>query len=225
MLAAYFPSLVHGASVTLALAFLALTIGLPVGLAAAFCGLSGKRFLRGLADGYTLLNRGVPDLVLLLLVFYSLPDALNRLLALLNVDLHLDFDPFVSAVVTLGAISGAYMSQTFRAAFLGVPRGQYESGLSMGMSKFNVAYRILLPQMFRIALPGLTNNWLVLLKATALASLIGLHDLMFSARGASESTSLPFTFYAAAGFLYLAGTWASVFALRLLHQHLSKGLR
>lgn len=225
MLTAYLPSLVHGAAVTLALAFLALIIGLPVGLVAAFCSVSGKRLLVKSVDGYILINRGIPDLVLLLLVFYSFPDAINRLLTMLHIDTHLDFDPFMSAAVTLGAITGAYMSQTFRAAYLGVPRGQHESGLSMGMSRFNVARRILLPQMFRIALPGLTNNWLVLLKGTALASLIGLHDLMFSARGASESTSFPFTFYAAAGALYLTGTWASVFVLRLLHQHLSRGAR
>jgi len=224
VLQGYLPSLLAGARLTLAVAFAALGLALLLGLAGAAAKLSGSPFWRRVAMLYTTVVRGVPDLVLMLLVFFGGQIAVNALMQRLGRD-YVDIDPFVAGVATLGFIFGAYFTETFRGALLAVPAGQIEAARAFGMSRTLAFRRITAPQMLRLALPSFTNNWLVLVKSTALVSVIGLNDMMQTAAQAAGATRAPFTFYAAVGALYLAVTSASVLALRTLERHLSRGVK
>ena len=138
---------------------------------------------------------------------------------------HVDINAFAAGTVTLGFIFGAYLTETFRGAILSIPRGQIEAGHAMGLSRGQVLRDIVLPQMIRHAIPGFTNNWLVLLKATALVSIIGLDDMVHRASLASAATREPFTFYALIGAIYLAVTTVSILALGALNRRVSRGIR
>ncbi|MFF7709977.1 ABC transporter permease subunit [Pseudomonas sp. NPDC007930] len=225
MLGDYLFSVLAAGLVSLQLAALALLLALALGLAGAFCKRSRSRALRLLAGLYTTLVRGVPDLVLMLLVYYSLPALLNQGFDALGWDYSVEFSPFAAGCATLGLIFGAYMTETFRAALAGIPRGQLEAAQAYGLSRWGTLRWVLLPQMARLALPGITNNWLVLVKATALVSLLGLQDIMFRARGAAEATGKPFTFYLVAGGFYLAVTVLSLAALLWLGRRYSVGVK
>ena len=130
--------------------------------------LSPVRWLAWLGDLYSTVIRGIPDLVLILLIFYGGQDIINRVAPLVGYEDYIDLNPLVAGIGTLGFIFGAYLSETFRGAFLGIPKGQAEAGVAYGMSPRQVFFRIQVPQMIRLAIPGFTNNWLVLTKATAL---------------------------------------------------------
>lgn len=210
----YIRTVLAAGSVTLALAFASIVLATALGMVGAICQLSRNRRLVWFATLYTTVARGIPDLVIMFMVFYSLPVAINQILGLLGLDGNVEFNPFVAGTLTLGLIFGAYMTETFRGALQRIPRGQAEAGYAYGMKGWQVYRRILLPQMVRLAIPGFTNNWLVLVKGTALVSLIGLHDLMFSARGAAEATREPFKFYVLAGAFYLV---VSIVSLVVLH--------
>ncbi|HKX93496.1 MAG TPA: ABC transporter permease [Methylibium sp.] len=225
MLHGYGPTLLEGTLVTLSVALASLAIAAVLGLAAASMRLARSRALQTLALAYTTLIRGVPDLVLMLLVFYGGQLAVNELAARFGHTDYIDIDPFVAGVLTIGFIFGAYLAETFRGAFLAVPAGQREAGLACGMSRWQVLRRILLPQMLRHALPALGNNWLVLVKSTAIVSVIGLTDMMQRAGQAAGATREPFVFYAAAGAIYLAITGISELGLRALAQRLAVGTR
>jgi arginine/ornithine transport system permease protein len=225
MLHGYLPSLLDGARLTLGVAVLALALAVLLGLAAASARLSASPLLRRLATAYTTLIRGVPDLVLMLLIFFGGQLAVNAIAPRLGIDEFIDIDPFVAGVATLGLIFGAYLGETFRGAILAIPAGQAEAGLACGMGRGQVLRRIVLPQMVRLALPGFTNNWLVLVKSTALVSVIGLNDMMQKAGQAAGATREPFTFYLAVGALYLAITSVSLLVLRALERRSSRGFR
>jgi histidine transport system permease protein len=150
------PVLLAGTIQTIELSVLSLATAVLLGLAGAAAKLSFNRPLRAIATGYTTLIRSVPDLVLMLLLFYSIQIAVNNLTDALNLP-QFDIDPFVAGVLTLGFIYGAYFTETFRGAFLSVPRGQLEAGSAYGMSGARVFTRILFPQMMRFALPA--SSW------------------------------------------------------------------
>ncbi len=225
MLIDYLPTLLDGTLVTLAVAGASLAIALVLGLAGAAAKLSRSTGLRAIATTYTTVIRGVPDLVLMLLIFYGGQVGVNWLAAQLGHDGYVDINPFIAGVATIGFIFGAYLTETFRGALMAIPAGQREAGLAFGMSPLNVLWRITLPQMIRLALPGFTNNWLVLVKSTAIVSIIGLSDMMQRAGFAAGATQQPFTFYLAAAGLYLAITSVSLIALNALNQRYSLGVR
>ena len=224
MLQGYGASLLQGAALTLAVALGSLLLALVLGLAGATAKLSASTFWRRAATVYTTVIRGVPDLVLMMLIFYGGQIAVNALLNALGLE-SVDIDPFVAGVATLGFIFGAYFTETFRGAIQAVPKGQIEAGRAFGMSAWLVFRRITAPQMLRFAIPSFTNNWLVLVKSTALVSLIGLNDMLQKAQQAAGATRQPFTFYLAVGALYLAVTTVSVLALRALEQRVSRGAK
>ena len=224
MLQGYGASLLQGAALTLAVALGALALALVLGLAGAVAKLSGSAVWRRAATVYTTVIRGVPDLVLMMLIFYGGQIALNSALEAIGRE-SVDIDPFAAGVATLGFIFGAYFTETFRGAIQAVPTGQIEAGRAFGMSGWLVFRRITAPQMLRFALPSFTNNWLVLVKSTALVSLIGLNDMLQKAQQAAGATRQPFTFYLAVGALYLAVTTLSVLALRALEQRVSRGVK
>ena len=220
----YGPALIAGTWQTIQLSLLSLLVSFVLGLIGAGAKLSRNRIISGIATGYTTLIRGVPDLVLMLLLFFSMQIWLNDLTDWLNVD-DINIDPFVAGVLTIGFIYGAYFTETFRGAFLAVPRGQIEAGTSFGMSRAQIFRRILFPQMMRFALPGIGNNWQVLVKATALVSIIGLADVVKAAQDAGKGTLQLFLFTMIAAAIYLGITTISNLVLIGLERHYSTGVR
>lgn len=225
LLHGFLPSLLEGAAVTLSVALSSLAVAALLGLAGALAKLSRSRLARGAAGLYTTLIRGVPDLVLMLLVFYGGQLAVNTVAPMLGHEDYIDIDPFVAGVLTIGFIFGAYLTEAFRGAFLAVPPGQREAGLAFGMSPRQVLWRITLPQMLRHALPGISNNWLVLVKSTAIVSVIGLSDLMTRGQQAAGTTREPFSFYLAVALIYLVFTSLSELAFGWAHRRLAIGVR
>ncbi|ARS50334.1 MULTISPECIES: ABC transporter permease [Pseudomonadaceae] len=225
MLQGYGPIIVEGAWLTLTLALCSMALAILLGLTGAALRLSPLRWLANLGDAYATLIRGIPDLVLILLIFYGGQDLVNRIAPSLGYTAYIDINPFVAGVFTMGFIFGAYLSETFRGAFMAIAKGQAEAGAAYGMSSAQVFFRILVPQMIRFAIPGFTNNWLVLTKATALISVVGLQDMMFKAKNAADATREPFTFYLAVAALYLLLTSVSLLALRAVERRYSVGTR
>ncbi|MBM9484953.1 ABC transporter permease [Pseudomonas sp. R11F] len=220
----YGPMLAQGAWMTLKLAFLALALSLTLGLIAAGAKLSSARWLRVPATLYTTLIRSVPDLVLILLIFYSLQLWLNDLSEVFGWD-YLEIDPFTAGVITLGFIYGAYFTENFRGAILSVPVGQLEAATAYGLNRWQRFHLVLFPQLMRFALPGLGNNWLVLLKSTALVSIIGLSDLVKAAQNAGKTTNEPLYFLILAGLVYLVITTLSNRVLKRLERRYNLGIK
>ncbi|MBT9502583.1 MAG: ABC transporter permease [Burkholderiaceae bacterium] len=225
MLHGYGTSLLEGAWITLCVALLSLLIAVLLGLVGAIAKLSRSRILRTSAQVYTTAIRGVPDLVLMLLIFFGGQVAVNDIAERLGHTEYIDINPFVAGVLTIGFIFGAYLTETFRGAFLAVPPGQREAGIAFGMSPAQVLVRITWPQMMRHALPALFNNWLVLIKSTAIVSVIGLSDMMNRAGLAAGATREPFVFYGAVAVIYLAFTSASEYLFNRAQQRLSIGVK
>jgi arginine/ornithine transport system permease protein len=225
MLHGFLPTLLDGTLTTLGVAGASLVIAVLLGLLGAAAKLSRIPVIRWLATSYTTVVRGVPDLVLMLLIFFGGQIGINAAAAALGYDGYVDINPFVAGVATIGFIFGAYLTETFRGALMAIPAGQREAGLAFGMSPMRVFLRITFPQMVRFAIPGFTNNWLVLVKSTAIVSVIGLTDMMHSAGLAAGATREPFTFYLAAAAIYLAITSISLIALGALEKRVTVGLR
>ena len=203
----YGPRLLEGAGVTLQLAVLSLTLALILGLLTASAKLSRHWLPRKVATLYTTGIRGVPDLVLMLLLFFGGQILLNIITDAIydrfGLDWYINLNAFAAGVITIGFIFGAYMGETFRGAFMAVESGQIEAGKAYGMTPWLVFRRIQFPQMMRHALPGISNNWMVLLKTTALVSVIGLSDMVRIAAEASRATHEPFTFLIPVAIVYL----------------------
>ncbi|MBB1520727.1 ABC transporter permease [Aquipseudomonas guryensis] len=225
MLNGYGSTILDGVWLTLQLALLSMAVAISLGLLGAACRLSPIKWLALLGETYATVIRGIPDLVLILLIFYGGQDLVNRIAQLVEYDGYIDINPFIAGVGTLGFIYGAYLSETFRGAFMAIPKGQGEAGMAYGMSPLRVFFRILVPQMIRLAIPGFTNNWLVLIKATALISLVGLQDMMARAKSAGDATREPFTYILLAAAIYLAITSVSLLVLRYLERRYSVGVK
>ena len=226
----YFWVILQGAVLTVGVSLMALLVAILFGLAGAAAKLSGRPVLVGLATFYTTIIRGIPDLVLMLLVFYGGTIGINTLLEKMGSEATVDIEPFMAGVLTIGFIYGAYMTETFRGAILAIPPGQMEAGRAYGMGTLQIFMRITLPQMVRLALPGFTNNWLVLMKATALVSLLGLQDMTYLAKQAGAAArgdiaNAPLLFFAFTAFIYLMFTTVSMLLLRMLEKKYSMGVR
>jgi histidine transport system permease protein len=218
------PLLLEGAWMTVKLSLSSLALSVLLGLIGASAKLSSLKLLRLPAQLYTTLIRGVPDLVLMLLIFYSLQIWLTLITVALGWE-YIEINPFVAGVITLGFIYGAYFTETFRGAMLAVPRGQVEAATAYGLSRTQRFRFVMFPQMMRFALPGLGNNWMVILKATALVSIIGLADLVKAAQDAGKSTYQLFFFLVLAALTYLVITSLSNVVLRCLERHYAVGSR
>jgi arginine/ornithine transport system permease protein len=220
----YLPAILEGLGLTLRVSALSLAIACVFGLIGAAAKLSGSRAARWSAEVYTTLIRGMPELVLMLLIFYGGQIGINKLAESQGWD-YIDIPPFIAGVLTIGFIFGAYLTETFRGAILAVPKGQAEAGLAFAMSRNMVWRRIVLPQMVRHAIPGFANNWLIMIKASALVSIIGLDDMVHRAGLAAASTRAPFTFYVAVALIYLTLTSVSIFALSRVEARFSLGVK
>ena len=217
--------LLDGTVVTVQLAVGSLILSVVLGLAGASAKLASNPISNRFASAYTTLVRGVPDLVLMMLLFYGGQQIVNDLGTVTGWWDYLEIDQFIAGIGSIGFVFGAYMTETFRGAILAIPRGQIEAGISCGMTNLTIFRRITWPQMVRHALPSFTNNWLVLIKATALVSVIGLHDVVWNASTAGRSVREPFTFMFAVLLIYLALTAISDIGLRWLDRRYSAGVR
>lgn len=224
MLYGYSDVIIKGTLVTLELALSSVLLAVILGLIGAGAKLSGNRPLALLFEGYTTLIRGVPDLVLMLLIFYGLQIALNSVTDALGMA-QLDIDPMVAGIITLGFIYGAYFTETFRGAFMAVPKGQIEAATAFGMTGAQTFRRVLFPAMMRFALPAIGNNWQVILKATALVSLLGLEDVVKATQLAGKSTWQPFYFAIVCGVIYLVFTTLSNGVLLWLERRYTVGVK
>ena len=203
----------------------ALLVSIVLGLLGAGAKLSGRPVWVALATLYTTVIRGIPELVLMLLIFYGGTMGLNHTLEWMGSEATVDINPFVAGVLTIGFIYGAYMTETFRGAMLSIPKGQTEAAWAFGMGRTQTFLRITAPQMVRYALPGFTNNWLVLIKATALVSLIGLQEMTYLSKQASAATREPFAFFLFAAALFLIYTSASLWVLKRINARYSLGVK
>ena len=217
--------LLTGTAVTIQLAIGSLLLSVVLGLIGASAKLANNPVSQRIAAGYTTLVRGVPDLVLMMLLFYGGQQIVNDLGGATGLWDYVEINQLTAGIASIGFVFGAYMTETFRGAILAIPRGQIEAGISCGMMPFTIFYRITWPQMVRHALPSFTNNWLVLVKATALVSVIGLHDLVWNASTAGRSVREPFTFMFAVLIIYLILTAISDVGLRWLDRRYSVGVR
>ena len=222
---AYMPSILQGTMVTVAVALCSVVFAVVMGLLGAWGKLSDSIVANKICDAYTTLIRGVPELVLMLLLFYGGQQLLNDLGAATGLWGYVEINHFTAGVFTIGFIYGAYMTETFRGAYLAIPKGQVEAGVACGMSGPLVFGRIIWPQLVRYALPSFGNNWLVLLKATALVSVLGLHELVWESFTAGRSTRQLFTFFLITLLIYLVLTAISDVALRWLDRKYSLGVR
>ena len=224
MLDGYSKLIFEGALVTLELALCSVLLSVIIGLIGAGGKLSSNRLLSGLFECYTTLIRGVPDLVLMLLIFYGLQITLNSITESIGFE-QINIDPLSAGIITLGFIYGAYFTETFRGAYLAVPKGHIEAATAFGFSGGQTFRRILFPAMMRYALPGIGNNWQVILKATALVSLLGLEDVVKATQLAGKSTWQPFYFAIVCGLIYLVFTTLSNGVLLLLERRYTVGVK
>ncbi len=218
--------LASAAGMTVGLAVCALAVGLALAMLFAVLESSRLRAVSWLASGLVTLLRGLPEILVVLFVYFGASQLLLTLsdgftLPLGFTQLHIqvqienfDVSPFLCGVVALSLLYAAYASQTLRGALKAVPDGQRESGQALGLSKAAIFFRIVMPQMWRHALPGLGNQWLVLLKDTALVSLISVNDLMLQTRSIATRTQEPFTWYIIAAAIYLVITLISQYILK-----------
>ena len=183
-------------------------IGILVGVAGAFGKLYGGPVVRDLLELYTTLVRAIPELVLILLLYYAGTDLINRLLEAFGYQ-RIDINGLVAGICVLGIVQGAYSTEVIRGAILAIPQGQIEAARAYGMSAGLMLRRITLPAMLPYAIPGLANLWLIATKDTALLAIVGFNELTQETRTAASTTKAYFTFFLAAGALYLLITLVS----------------
>lgn len=224
-MSAYYGAILQGSLLTVGVSLSALAVAIVLGLLGAAAKLSGRPVLVAIASAYTTVIRGIPDLVVMLLVFYGGTIGINYLLAAAGSKSTIDINPFLAGVLTIGFIYGAYMTESFRGAILSIPKGQMEAAWAFGMGRTQTFLRITAPQMVRYALPSFTNNWLVLIKATALVSLIGLKEMTYLAKQASAATRSPFAFFLFTAALFLVYTSVSLFVLKKINARYSLGAK
>jgi polar amino acid transport system permease protein len=216
--------IVAGTLLTVELALASLLFGILLGLLAAAAKLSRNRLYRWLAQGYTEVVRGIPEMLVVLVVFFGASALLQGVAAWFNYDDYIEVNAFGAGVFALALVFGAFSSEVFRGAFLAVPKGQLEAATACGMTSWQVFSRIRLPQMWRFAIPGLGNLWMVLLKDTSLISIIALDELLRWSKVAAETTKQPFTFYIVAATIYLLMTVFSDIARHYFESRANRGV-
>ena len=198
------PQLLAGAIVTLQLAMSALCVGLVLGILGALSKSSSVASLRMLGNGYTTIIRGIPELLVVLVVYFGSSGALTAIAALFGHDAFVELDPFTAGTLALGLTFGAYATEVFRGALLTIPAGHIEAAQSLGLGRWRIFLRVILPQLWRIALPGLGNLFLVLLKDTSLISVISVAELTYMASIVNGQTYRPLESYTVLAVLYFA---------------------
>lgn len=217
-------TLLKGLMVSLEVALIGYVLGMVIGLGGATLKRHGGPVSRDLMTVYTTLARAIPELVLIMLAYFALPDLINQLFAKLGLD-QIQINGFLAGVIVIAFVQGAYATEVFRGAMATVPRGHVEAAQSFGMHPVRVFYRIILPEMLPSALPGLSNLWLIATKDTALLAVVGFVELTLAARQAAGATKHYFLFLVAAGALYLLVTLLSQYVFTQVENRFNKGAR
>lgn len=218
------PALAAGTLMTIKLALTSLAIGLVLGLSGALAKTSQNRILSTIGGLYSTIVRGVPELLWVLLMYFGTVNLMRALGQWLGMP-QLELSAFAAGSIALGLCFGAYATEVFRGALLAIPRGHREAGQALGMSRPRIFWRIILPQMWRIALPGLGNLFMILMKDTALISVIGLEEIMRHSQIAVTASKQPFTFYLIAACIYLSLTIVAMSSLALMEKRAARGFR
>ncbi|MEE3912986.1 ABC transporter permease [Pseudomonas viridiflava] len=216
------PALAAGALMTVQLALSALCLGLILGLLGALAKTSPYKPLQWLGGTYSTIVRGVPELLWVLLIYFGTVNGMRALGEIFGKP-DLALSAFAAGVIALGLCFGAYATEVFRGAILAIPKGHREAGLALGMSRTRILYKLILPQMWRIALPGLGNLFMILMKDTALVSVIGLEEIMRHAQIAVGFTKQAFTFYMVAAIMYLGLTVLAMVGMYFLEKRAARG--
>ncbi|WP_019173588.1 ABC transporter permease [Pseudaminobacter salicylatoxidans] len=215
-------SIASGVLVTISLALATLPLGLFVGFLVALAKQSSEPTLRMAGNIYTTIFRGLPELLTLFLVFYGAQLGIQQVVRIVSPGTTVEINSFVAGMVALGVVFSSYASEVFLSAFRAIPLGQYEGGYSIGLSKRQTMRLVVLPQLIRIALPGLSNLWLALLKDTALVSVIGLSDILRQATIAARVTKESFLFFGVACLAYLVLAILSSFGIDAIERAVGK---
>ena len=218
------PALLAGTWITIQLALASLAVGLVLGLLGALAKTSKYGALQWLGSSYSTLVRGVPELLWVLLIYFGSVNLMRALADALGMH-SLELSPFAAGVLALGLCFGAYATEVFRGAILSIPKGHCEAGQALGLGKATILWRLILPQMWRLALPGLGNLFMILMKDTALISVIGLEEIMRHSQIAVTASKQPFTFYLAAACIYLCLTVVAMGSLALMEKRAARGFR
>jgi polar amino acid transport system permease protein len=217
------PLLLQGALVTIALSLVTVPFGFGGGLLLAVAKLQPNRALRAVCDAYTTFFRGIPDLLSLFIVYFGLQALLNWVSAHLGDGWRIEMNAFVAGVIALSVVVAAYSSEVWVSSLQAVPPGQAEAARSLGLNRRQVFGLVVLPQLGRVALPGLGNIWTILVKDTSLISTLAVMDLLRAASEASRATSRPLLFYTAAAGVYLLFSILSSIGQAALERRANQG--
>lgn len=210
-------ALLQGAANTISVALATLPFGLALGLAVALWKRSDKVLLRALGTIYTTVFRGVPELLTLYIIYFGIQVLMQQVWTGFSIP------PFVAGMIALGLVLAAFSSEVWVGALNAIQKGQREAAAALGLSKAQAFRLVVFPQLIRVALPGLGNNWMVLLKETSLISVITLQDIMFIATRANVVTKEPFLFFGAAMLLYFFFSLVSAWGIGMLEQRTNRG--
>ena len=217
--------LLIGAGMTLALAICGFLLGAAIGTIGAWSKICGNRPVRYLADGYTTITRGIPDLLIIYLLYFGGSSALTLLAKLFGSNEFLGFPGFLAGVFAVGISSGAQQTEVYRGAFYAVSKGEIEAAKACGMPTMLRLRRIIMPLLLRHAIPALGNVWQLVLKTSALVSVTGVAELMTQSQTGAGSTGKPFDFFMAAALLYLRISIGSGWIMRRAESHYSRGVK
>ncbi|MGO4707289.1 ABC transporter permease [Microvirga sp. 2MCAF38] len=218
-------ALLIATGMTLAVALCGFIAGAVIGTFVAWAKLSSNFIARSLADGYTTVLRGIPDLLVIYLFYFGGSAVLGAIGGLFGADGFIGMPAFVTGAIAIGIVSGAYQAEVFRGAFQVVSRGELEAARSVGMHRWLMFRRVVAPQVLRYAIPGMGNTWQLILKESALISVTGLVELLRQSHIAAGSTRRPFDFYVTAAILYLVITWVSTVLFQRAETYSMRGIR
>ena len=216
------PALIAGTWMTIQLALAALALGLVLGLLGALAKTSPFVTLRWVGGTYSTIVRGVPELLWVLLIYFGTISLIRGIGEIFGIE-NLALSPFAAGTIALGLCFGAYATEVFRGALLAIPKGHREAGLALGLGKRRIFMKLILPQMWRLALPGLGNLFMILMKDTALVSVIGLEEIMRTSQIAVTASKEPFTFFVVAACIYLGLTVIAMTGMYFLERRAGRG--
>ena len=215
--------LFYATLMTIAVSITAMIIGFSFAAIFTPLKLSKNRLLNFIANSYTTVIRGVPELLVIYLFFFGGTGAVMYVASIFGYNEYIEINAFITGAFAIGIISGAYSTEVFRGAVQSIDKGQFEAAKVLGLSKFAQFFKIILPQVLRLAIPNLSNVWQITLKDTSLISVTGLVEIMRQSYIAAGSTRDPLFFYSFAAVLYLLLTFLSMKLINKLEVKYSRG--
>ena len=215
--------LFYATLMTIAVSITAMLIGFLFALIFTPLKLSKNKFLNFIANSYTTIIRGVPELLVIYLFFFGGTGAVMFVASIFGYNEYIEINAFITGAFAIGIISGAYSTEVFRGAIQSIDKGQFEAANVLGLNKFGKFFKIILPQTLRLAIPNLSNVWQITLKDTSLISVTGLVEIMRQSYVAAGSTRDPLFFYSFAAVLYLLLTFVSMKLINRLEIKYSRG--